>query len=184
MIRFLRSCFAAVLMSGAAASAFAGVYQCKSPSGAVIFSDQPCAKGAAGGEITVKPASGAVPPSTINQSASGSKAGPVQGQPAVSQACLTLHRRMEEAVKNPRMSEAQRDELGERYFKDCLPFDKPAPANVGERQKQEADAAKRLNDCETKRKLVAERRGRWQGLSEADRNMVVTIEKEVANGCR
>ena len=70
------------------------------------------------------------------------------------------------------------------YSKDCLPREQAAQQQVWARQKQETEAANRRNACDTKRKVVAERRNRWASLSEADRSQVVVVEKEVANECR
>ena len=184
MSPFLRTVLVAVLMSGAAAAAFAGVYQCKSANGSVIFSDRPCPKGDTGGEIAVKPSTGMVPRGATDRAGSGNTVVSNRSESAIVQACLKLHRRMEEAAKNSRTSESEREELVNRYVMDCLPLDQAILEQGGTRQKRDADVANRHSACDAKRKVVAERRARWQGLSEAERNTVVMIEKELAHECR
>ena len=184
MNRLIRPCLLAALLWSVAAASFAGVYQCKSASGAVIFSDQPCAKGATGGEIAVKPASGVAPIAASDQGASAHSAAPSKSEASITAACRKLHLRMEKASNNPQASEAEMESLLSSYSKDCLPREQAAQQQVWARQKQEADAANRRNACDTKHKVVSERRSRWSSLSEADRHQVVVVEKEVANECR
>ena len=186
MKRFLFHYLAIALAWGAPTTSFASVYQCKAASGAVIFSDQPCDKGATGGEIKVKPASGAVPPLANGQDASARARTPMheRTEAALTPACRALRLRMENAATDLSASEAEIEGLMNRYATKCLPLVRAAQQEVETKQNREAEAANQRSACDAKRKVVVERRARWQGLSEAERNMVVLVEKEVANECR
>ncbi len=91
---------------------------------------------------------------------------------------------MGEALKETsQTTEAERAALLGRYTKECLPLAQAAQEEEWARQKRQAESDRQRSACEAKRKVVAEGRARWDRLSEGERNGVISVEKELANGC-
>lgn len=189
MTSFFRICCVAVFLAGCAlgaSSAFAAVYQGKGASGAVAFSDRPCLEDAKGGEILVRPASGAgsaIAPQGKAGSAARTTADDGPMDAALTPACREMQARMTE-VEQSRLSEAEIEALVARYSKDCVPLLRAAQDAERANQKYQAAGEIKRNECDNKRKVVQDRRARWAQLTQVDRAAAITLEKDVADACR
>jgi hypothetical protein len=174
------------------------IYRCAGAGGSVTISDTPCASGQ-GGELSVKPSSGAgsPPPKADAQTRGAMDKRMAEYEAMLSPEC----RRARQAFEAKAREKGGMDEL----MKEGNPISKAWEAcqfaasealsklNAKDREKAEAEERKRAeqdklaqrkSECATKQKVLDDRRPRLAQMSEVDRNAFRAVEQDVAANCR
>ncbi|MBS7808718.1 DUF4124 domain-containing protein [Variovorax sp. PCZ-1] len=174
------------------------IYRCAGAGGQITISDTACAHGQ-GGEISVKPASGAAsPPAKADPQTRGA----MDKRLAEYEALLSPEcRRARQAFEAKARERGGMDELMKegnpisKAWETCqfAVSDALGKLSAKDREKAEADerrrreqekVAQQKSECAAKQRVLDERRARLPSLSEADRAALRVVEQDVAANCR
>ncbi len=176
------------------------IYRCTGAGGSVTISDMPCTS-AQGGEVSVKPASGATKQPRLDAPNDSQAKGATDKREAEFEAMLSPEcRRARRAYLAKESEKGGTDELMKvgnpigKAWDACMPAAGEALGKLHAKERERAKTengkrseqdliAQKKHECDTKQKVLAERRPRLAQLNESDRTAFRVLEQDVAVRC-